>query len=284
MDLSPRKIISFLKWRLVPVRYLGRARYLKLHHLTPTPGPKSQTARTIAQTGYHTGPIRSGADLDQLQAQFAPRTPEGPTPKLKVPFVNLSNSDDLSTDSPLMRLAFSPDILDVAIDYFGARLRIDSLQVLYSFPNDGPLKESQKWHLDYGDSKSLHCVMYLNDVLNEGDGPFVFIDKQASQKVGRGMTVRRIPDQAMTAESGNAPLQIIYGKAGTSIWIDPAMCYHYGSRCSSPRTAVFVTFNSDAPFTAPQPLILQNAAKIAEVGKKLRPDLDPGLIDRMLGL
>lgn len=284
MALSPQRIASFIKWQLTPVRYLGRVRYIRPRHLAPAPAPRTELAIEITKTGYATGPVYDGERLKALQDRFLPRRPDTKPANLKAPFVNLSKSEDFSEDSPLMQMAFSREVLDVAIDYFGKRLRLDSLQVLYSFAQDGELKESQKWHLDYGDAKSLHCVMYLNDVKTYDDGPFVFIDKEASKRVGRGLIVRRIPDEQMTKESGNAPLQTVYGDAGSSVWIDPAACYHYGSRCQNPRTAVFVTFNSETPFVAPMPLVVENAEKIAAVGKKLRPDLDPSVIDRMLGL
>ena len=213
-----------------------------------------------------------------------PRAPKAAPDGLKSPFVNLSRAEDFTAHNPLLKLAFSPEILDVALDYFGGRVFLDSLQILHSFASEAALKESQKWHLDYGDSKSLHCVMYLNDVLTDDDGPFVFADKAASKVVGRGLTVRRIEDGQMKKEMQGAEVHKIYGKAGTSIWVDPAACYHYGSRCLTSRTAVFMTFNSDAPFIAPMPLIRDNAKKIADAGRELRPDLDGAVFDRLLGL
>jgi len=284
MTISPQSIASFLKWQLVPVRHLGRLRYLRPHHLTPNRTPQTKVSRDVESSGHSEGPCYQGDALLRLQETFVPRAPALPPEGLKAPFVNLARADDMTPDNPLIQLAFSREILDVAVDYFSGRLFLDSLQVLYSFPQTGPLKESQKWHLDYGDSRSLHCVMYLNDVLEDGAGPFVFIDKQASRKVGRGLVVRRIKDDQLAKESGQAPLQVVYGKAGSSLWVDPAACYHYGSRCAVPRTAIFVTFNSDSPFMSPVPLITQNAHAIAEAGKLVRPDLDPALFDRMLRL
>ncbi|MCY0093032.1 hypothetical protein [Hoeflea ulvae] len=283
MALTAHEIASFVKWRLTPVRYMGRMRYIRPHHLFKAPRPQSPVGLEVEQHGYATGPVRTGAELEELKQTFLPRSPERKPDGLKAPFVNLSRSEDFTVDNPLCRLAFSREVFDVALDYFGGRLRLDSLQVLYSFPDDGVMKESQKWHLDYGDSRSLHCVMYLTDVVDDAGGPFVFIDKQASKRVGRGLTIRRIPDDQLVVESGHAEQKTIYGEAGSSVWIDPAACYHYGSRCKTPRVAVFVTFNSDAPFVAPVPLVRDNAAKIAEVGKKLRPDLDPKIFDRLLG-
>ena len=282
MHQSLKRAASFLKWQLVPVRHLGRIRYLRPQSFLPIERPQSALALEIDTAGYATGPKVSEKQLEALRSTFLPRAPLSPPEKLKAPFINLANSDDLTADNPLVRIAFSKEVLDVAIDYFGERLSLDSLQALYSFPQQGALKESQKWHLDYGDSRSLHCVVYLNDVLDMESGPFVFLNKEQSKKVGRGMIIRRIEDDQLSKESGGALPQITYGKAGTSLWVDPAACYHYGSRCQRARTAVFVTFNSSTPFVAPSPMIANNAEKIAHLGKQMRPDVDPAIFDRML--
>lgn len=284
MSVSPRQIASFLRWRLVPVRYAGRLRYLRPRHLKRVLPPVGITAKTVENQGFTAGPTPSADVLGELQAIFKARAPKAQPAGLKVPFVNLTTADDFTVDSPLMKLAFSPEYLDPALDYFGGQARLDSLQVLYSFTNDGPLKESQKWHLDYGDSKSMHCVMYLNDVLSDAEGPFAFVDRAVTKTLGRSMIVRRIPDDQMEIELKGAKVQKVYGPAGTSVWIDPAACYHYGSRCETPRTAIFLTYNSETPFTAPVPLVRANARKIADVGKKLRPDLPAETFDRLLGL
>jgi hypothetical protein len=282
--ISVRQILSFLRWRLVPVRYAGRLRYLRPKHLKRTSPSFGLVAKAIQNKGFTPGPIVKPDMLSELQATFKARAPEVRRADLKVPFVNLTTADDFTVDSAFMKLAFSPDLLDPVLDYFGGQARLDSLQVLYSFPSNGPLKESQKWHLDYGDSKSMHCVMYLNDVVSDAEGPFTFVDKKASKSLGRSLIVRRIPDEQMEIELKGAEVHKFYGPAGSSVWIDPAACYHYGSRCVTPRTAIFLTYNSETPFTAQVPLVRNNAKKIANVGKKLRPDLPAETFDRLLGL
>jgi hypothetical protein len=282
VQLSLARAASFVKWQLVPIRYLGRMRYLRLHNMMPATPPRTALGQEIDSKGYATGPQIGASQLEAMQKIFLPRAPATAPAGTKAPFINLSRAEDMTQDNPLLQFAFSKEVLDVALDYFGKRLILDSLQVLHSFPQTAQLKESQKWHLDYGDSRSLHCVAYLNDVLDLEGGPFVFIDKAQSKKVGRGLIVRRIEDDQFAKESGGVQPQIAYGKAGSSVWVDPAVCYHYGSRCQKARNAVFVTFNSDTPFMSPVPMIVENAKKIAEVGKKLRPDLDPAIFDRML--
>ncbi|WP_372426846.1 hypothetical protein [Salinarimonas chemoclinalis] len=282
---SAASIVSFLRWRLVPVRYAGRVRHLRPHHLTPAARPVTEAGRRVEDTGHAEGPTASPELLAELQGLYRPRIPAERPEGLKAPFVNLVKPEDLTPENPLMRLAFSPEVLDVAIDYFGGRCTLDSLQVLYSFPvREQGLSESQKWHLDYGDSRSFHCVMYLNDVLDDEHGPFVFVDKRDTRRIKRGMVIRRVEDAQFQAELGDGTIRSFYAEAGRSVLIDPAACYHYGSRCKTGRLAVFVTFSSDKPFLNATPLVREHSGRILAAAKELRPDLGGGALDKLLAV
>jgi|Cruoilmetagenom7_1024161.scaffolds.fasta_scaffold21531_1 hypothetical protein len=286
MSMSIRSLGSFIKWRLVPVRYAGKLPNLRLRHLKPAAKPVLPVTVEIIENGYAKGPTGSPAIVKALQDVYKPRVPATkPQGSNSHPFVNLVKPEDLTPENPLMQLAFSKEVVDVAMDYFGGNAMLDSLQILNSFATDEDcLKESQKWHLDYGDSQSLHCVMYLNDVLEAEDGPFVFIDKKDTKRLGRSLIIRRIDDDQFSKEVGDGEIREVYGKAGSSVLVDPAVCYHYGSRCKNARMAVFITFNSDAPFMKATPIVRNNAARILEAAKVLRPDMDDGRLDRLMGL
>lgn len=289
MSMSIRSLGSFIKWRLVPVRYAGKVPNLRLRHLKAVAKPAKPAlpvTAEIVENGYATGPTGTPAMVKALQDIYKPRVPATkPAGSNSHPFINLVKPEDLTPENPLMQLAFSREVLDVAMDYFGGNVLLDSLQILNSFATEeNHLKESQKWHLDYGDSQSLHCVMYLNDVLAAEDGPFVFIDKKDTKRLGRSLIIRRIEDDQFSKEVGDGEIRELYGKAGSSVLVDPAVCYHYGSRCKNARMAVFITFNSDAPFMKATPIVRNNAAKILEAAKVLRPDLDDGRLDRLMGL
>jgi hypothetical protein len=282
---TAKSVASFLRWRLTPIRYAGRLRFLNPSNFYVKYKPIGTKAKEIEADGYSTGPTISSDLLKDIQQIYVPRTKGLSANGSKAPFINLNGAEDFTADSPLMKFAFSPEVLDVALDYFGDHLRFDKIQVLYSFPTDsGELKESQKWHLDYNDSRTLHCVAYLTDVLDDQHGPFALIDKHVSKKVGRGLIVRRIDDKTMLQESGGAKKVVVYGKAGTSVFVDPAVCYHYGSRCRVGRLAVFVTFSSDKPFVHAMPLARQNAARILAAAKTLRADLPAGILERVMDI
>jgi len=280
-----KNILLFLRWRLVPVRYLERLSRLNLKKMKRLDKPLSHVALAVESKGFAQGPTIASDLLQELQSLFKPRVNDSKTTKLRKnhPFVNLTRAEDLTPENPLMKFAVSKEVLDVAMDYFGGRATLNSIQVLYSFPNLGEtLKESQKWHLDYSDTRSFHCVAYLNDVEKDEDGAFVYVDKVASETVGRSMIIHRYGDEEFKKASNNAKWLKFFGEAGTSVLIDPAACYHYGSRCTKPRLAIFVTFNSDFPFNGATPLVKKNASKIAKTIKTLRPDLDSVAVDRLL--
>lgn len=279
-----RKIGSFVRWRLVPVRYVTMIGSLKWSKLFRHPPARSSITNTIVEEGFAPGPVVPAETLERALAIYQPRTLSVVPKPNGHPFVNLFQPEDISPDNPIFQFAFSPEVLDAASDYFGGRLILDSIQVLYSWPTEGDLRESQYWHLDYGDRKSFHCVAYLKDVLTPEDGPFVFVDKKATQKLGRAMIIRRIPDQQFDAELGGGKIEKFYGEAGSSVLVDPSACYHYGSRCKTPRLAIFATFSTWFPFAQPVPLVSQHAEKIVAAAQQVRPDLSKPFLDALLQL
>jgi hypothetical protein len=280
-----RKAASFIKWRLIPVRHLMGIQ--GLHKAVPRLRPiiRTRTAEALEESGYIPGPQIEAVTLEELNRKYRPRTEGLAARTVGHPFIELFTPADLTADDPAVRLAFSAPVLDVAADYFGGELILDSIQMLYTFSSsEGPLRESQKWHLDFGDKRTIHFIAYLNDVMKPEDGPFGFVEKQVSRKVRSFGIVRRIDDDVMRRETANAEPREIYGPAGTSMFVDPAACYHYGSRGRNPRLALFVTFNSRRPFIQPVKTVVENKARIFETARQLRPDLSDEFLCGLLQL
>lgn len=232
-----------------------------------------ESSSVLNDIGFAKGPTCSPETLKEIKNIYEPRIIEVITKATGAPFKNLLRDEDITIDNPIIKLAFSKEILDPAIDYFGGKLLFESLQVLYSYPTNGNLRESQLWHKDFGDGKSFHCIMYLNDVEEIIHGPFVFVNRTESKKMKRSFLIRRIKDEDFMKELGNGKVETFYGKAGESIFVDPAVCYHYGSRCKEGRLAIFFTFNTSTPYVIIPGLIQNNRNKLFEIGKNLRPDL-----------
>lgn len=280
-----RDTYGFLRWRLVPVRMLGK---LKHALARPTRPPRAETrfdADKLARIETHgvcaATPVPQTV-LAEIEAKYLPRAAQV-TPRAEGhPFENIMRAEDFSADDPVFRLAFSEEVLGAADAYFDGHYLFDSIQVLHSFPTEGKLRASQMWHKDYGDNKSLHFVMYVNDVQSDEDGPFVYIDRERSKSVAKRPIIRRLSDEEIARETGSADFERVFGKAGDAILVDPSACYHYGSRCKNGRTAVFVTFNSATPYEPMQEPLKSARKQAADEARKVRPDLPPEYIDAIL--
>jgi hypothetical protein len=278
-------VLSFLRWRIVAVRYAGKiAGSGPGGWLRGSVQPRGHIAGAVQEHGYETGPTLAPEVLAHVQMIYRPRSARVVARPSGHPFVNLVEAEDFSPMNPVFRHAFSREVLDVAHDYFGGRLTLDSIQVLHSWPTEGPPHDSQCWHKDYGDNRSLHCVTYLNDVLKVEDGPFVYVDRADTARIRRSPFIRRISDARFAAELGDGRVRAFHGRAGESVFVDPAACYHYGSRCRHPRLAIFVTFNTDSPFVPATEPIRQQAHSILAAARQVRPDLRESYLRSLLRL
>ena len=281
-----RETVGFLRWRLVPVRKLGKLRNRLVGHAPAGRreewGFDPARLSELENRGF-TIPEPVDPDLlAEIRDLYLPRGEDVVPTEYGHPFVNLVQPEDFHADNPLFRLAFSDHILAAADGYFNGAFSFSSLQVAWSFPTGGALRESQMWHRDYGDNRSLHFIMYLNDVTGDEGGPFVFIDKQASRKVARSPIIRRLSDDEIAAEIGSDTFETFYGRAGDAILMDPAACYHFGSRCKVPRAAAFITFNTHVPYTEMMEPLATHRAAAAREARKVRPDLPGDYIDAIL--
>lgn len=277
------KVLSFLRWRIIGLRYFTMLFNARWFARQKNYQPALSSTYEILMTGFHLPKPVKRELIDHILALYQPRTAKVIQRESGAPFVNLMQDDDITVDNPVMQLAFSKEIFDVATDYFGGHFIMDSIQVLYSWPTEGDLRESQMWHKDYGDSKSFHAIVYLNDVLDDKDGPFVFVDKKDTRRIAHSPIIRRISDAQFAKELGPGKVHSFKGKAGDVVMVDPAACYHYGSRCSKARLAIFITFNTSMPFVGPQPLIVNNKERLAEIARQIRPDLSASFISRVIG-
>lgn len=248
-----------------------------------TSKPKLQSSVDINSNGYSTGPTIDKDVLQSIMAIYGPRVKDVVVKPSGAPFANLMKNEDVNAENPIMKIAFSKEIFDAAVDYFGGKITLDSIQLLYSWPTEGDLRESQKWHKDFGDTKSFHAIIYVNDVLDIEHGPFVSVNRENSKRMKWSLFIRRISDAVMLQELKGGKVEYFYGKAGSTVFVDPAMCYHYGSRCKIPRYAIFVTFNSTTPFVAPLELVKHNSGKLLDVASKLRPDLKKDTLRKIIG-
>jgi hypothetical protein len=280
--LSFRQFISFLRWRVIFVRYITMIPSIRWSRLQFGSRSTTEFSKQIAINGYHPGHSLTPELVEEIRQIYVPRIDKViPTPS-GAPFINLLQAEDIHSEDPVVRLAFSKEILDLATDYYSGSPLLSTIQVLYAWPVSSDIRESQKWHKDYSDAKSLHCMIYLNDVLSPADGPFVFVDKQDSSKIRRSPILRRIDDLQFGKELGSGIIRYFYGEAGSTMFVDPSPLYHYAHRTDKPHLGIFITFSTLMPYAQPIPIIQKNAAKLLNVALELRPDLSKDFLQRLL--
>ncbi len=282
--LTIRNVLSFLRWRVIAVRYITWLLNLKAKAIRRSNQPASKIGCKIASDGYHAGPKFEDEVIEKISAAYLSRRKDVSCPDRGAPFIDLMCSSDFNVDNPIFKMIFSKEILDVAIDYFGGDMSLYSLQVIYSFPTEGEIRESQKWHKDYGDNKTLHSIIYLSDVCDEDDGPVVFTDKNDSKRIKKYPFIRRIEDSVFERELDGGKIIRHFGKGGSSFFVDPAVCYHFGSRGRNGRLALFFSFNTGTPFVGPTKSVKENVNKIYDIAKAIRPDLSESLLSRIIGV
>jgi len=280
--MSPLKdTYNFVRWRLIPMRQLSGLALQMSHGRHYRAPARPVNDPELAAKGYRTGPTLLPEEVEAMRAIYVPRAEAVVPTERGHPFKNLMEAGDFTADNPVMRFAFSPEVLDAADAYFGGRVTLDSIQMLWSFPTSD-LRESQMWHRDYGDAKSFHCITYLNDVQTDADGPFVFVDRNDTRRIKPSPIIRRIDDETFKQELGDGKILSFLGRAGESVFVDPAVCYHYGSRCKSGRLAIFVTFNTDRPYVPAQSPLRESRLAALDAAKLIRPDLDEAYLRRLL--
>ena len=284
MKQEIKEIFSFLRWRIIAVRYFTLLLNLKLKNILIKPNFLYKI-NDLEKFGYIQNQDMDEVLVNEIRLFYNKQIKNIKRKNNNQPFVNIMSDVSLVSSNPLIKYAFSDNVLGKANEYFDGKVSLGGIQLLYSFPNaKGEVKQSQSWHKDFGDSKSFHSITYLNDVFDEESGPFTFVDKINSKKISWSPFLRRIPDLKFEKELGSNEIIKFYGKAGSSILVDPSSCYHYGSRGSKARLALFISFNSNIPFTSGDIFTKKNAKKIRTIAKKVRPDINADFFDHLIRL
>ena len=113
----------------------------------------------------------------------------GPNPRKiykKVKFAQLEDLREVTTGVTLpdpliavpeiLNLVLNQKIIELCLAYYGAVPKLSFLKVRHAFAYETyDPKDTQLWHYDPGSFKLLKVLIYLNNVLDEGGGPFQFI-------------------------------------------------------------------------------------------------------------
>lgn len=163
---------------------------------------------------------------------------------------HLIDEDELTMDSPFLRLALQPSVLNMVGAYLGEVPYLAYIHSTLSHETDNASwKSSQLWHEDYDDRKMLKLFIYCTDVTSEDDGAFTYIPKHVSETVPNTFFPGRITDETMAKYVQDEDIKRMMGPAGTAFYIDTRNCYHLGSRIAAGHSRIaymasFVSFAS----------------------------------------
>ncbi len=183
--------------------------------------------------------------LQELSEFAAERTAPGTLERSRVQvrsfFNRLTNDNDMSLSNVLVRFALQPNVLAIASAYLGEIPYLSGVQIIESTHNGKDhWEESQYWHQDHEDSKTMKLWVYLSDVNIPEVGPFTYLPGPFSDRVKEkdDFFPGRIDDQRMASFGVAHEAKAVVGPRLTSFYIDSSRCYHFGSRIAPGHTRV----------------------------------------------
>lgn len=157
---------------------------------------------------------------------------------------------ELRPESPMVRFALQPGLLEVAAGYLGLWPVLHSLFVWANFPTPGPARETQLWHQDDDDLLNVKVFVYLNDVGPE-NGPFCFIPE--THPPGR-LQIRperdkdgRVSDEEMERAVPRACWKTCTAPARTVIFADTCGWHRGLKPVSGHRIMLMIQYTSATP-------------------------------------
>jgi len=214
------------------------------------PASLQQRVADLKTTGY----ADAGDELDPTLLAELDQTATGRLTngykgtKIRSFFTKFTDEADLNSDSIFVRFALQPSVQKLVCSYFGNTVPyLGEVAVIQSHSNgNDQWTDSQLWHLDFSDSKTVLLWVYLTDVNTDEQGPFTYLTVDASRKVKNSFFPKRVPDAVVESAGLGSEVQKVYGPRLKSFYVDTARCYHLGSRLRGDQTrlvylATFIT-------------------------------------------
>ena len=148
--------------------------------------------------------------------------------------------------STYARFALQPRLLSALARALGTVPQLDYVLLTLSVPGEGPLSQSQLWHRDHDDTRTIKVFTYLTDVAAEGDGPFTFIEGPQSDRIG--YTLRsHLADEYVFSRLPPDSRSAMLAPALTTFAVETSRCLHMGSRVAPGHrrllyTATYTTY------------------------------------------
>lgn len=151
--------------------------------------------------------------------------------------------DELLKNNPIfMKFALDPEICRGLVTSLGAVPYLESIELLLTLPDTGPILQSQFYHYDYVDTWAIKQFIYIYEV-DAASGPFTILPRSISDKTPFFLPHYVSDDQMARYHQQKEPVELL-GSAGSRLMIDVRNCYHYGSRATKPRLAFVAYYNT----------------------------------------
>lgn len=144
------------------------------------------------------------------------------------------------------RFALQRPILATIATATGSLPQLDYVLLTQSLTTGPSLSQSQLWHRDHDDVRTIKVFVYLTNVTSEGDGPFTMLPAAASDRIGRSLKSHRT-DQEIDPLIKRSEIRKVFAPALTCFAVETSRCLHMGSRVGEGHsrllyTATFTTF------------------------------------------
>ena len=182
-------------------------------------------------------------------------TPAGVN-RLKPYLIEWWKNEVLDLNNPFVKLALSKYVLQIVSDYLGCWPRLYDYRLWETKvikPEERKIY-SQMWHRDPEDKKLLNMFIYLNDVLDEGTGPFHYVPGSHSEGPHWKTLPQILPPKASYPGDGNVErafkdnILVALAPAGTVIFADTAGLHKGGFSTEKPRLMFKALYTSAGNF------------------------------------
>jgi hypothetical protein len=159
--------------------------------------------------------------------------------------------EPLEGDSPLLKLALDENILTAVANYMGLWPQIHAVGSWLNFPTGSEAKNSQLWHRDPEDLKTVKVFIYL-DAVGPDNGPFTYIQKSHGFGAACGIEPnhahpRRVLDHEMEKALPQSDWTVCTGGARSMIIADTVGFHRGGNVQKGRRLLITVTYTSGKP-------------------------------------
>jgi hypothetical protein len=143
------------------------------------------------------------------------------------------------------QLAYDPFILDTLQNLLGVPPIIRAAFISFNVapPEGAPTSNFifSSWHKDFNTIRTAKVFVYLSDVLEEEDGPHVYIPYtqdvmgpmekgEIQEKYAESLSAQKLPEGYLLDNLYQHPVKKFFGRAGTT-WIEDTHAFHKADTC-----------------------------------------------------